>query len=54
MESKITPLFPTDARYQNLQVELMKVLDAEPFVSIEVGAVIGILEFLKWNLINGC
>jgi hypothetical protein len=36
-----------------LQDELYEVINSDRYESVPMGTVIGVLEFLKWNIING-
>jgi hypothetical protein len=52
MTAEIKELRSNDPLTNQLQTELHTVLMQEKFARLQNCAVIGILEYLKWNLIN--
>lgn len=51
----IRPMFPDDGRHaevRRLQDELVAILHLPQFENMSVAEMVGVLEFLKWNLIE--
>lgn len=50
--SNITPLRPVEKLGGELQDELLEVIQRAKYDNMAVSHIVGVLEFLKWNLIN--
>lgn len=53
MDDNIVKLFGEDQLILDLHTELHNVIAKEKYAKMYNGNVVGILEFLKWNLISG-
>jgi hypothetical protein len=52
MSAEIRELRPTDPLTGQLQDELYEIIKKEKFERLQNSTVVGVLEYLKWNLIN--
>ena len=52
--AKVSPLRDENPLPRLLHEQLYDVISEERFESLSVSQVVGVLEFWKWNLINGC
>ena len=48
----IVELRDSDPRLADLQTELYEVISKDKYDHVTMAAIIGVLEFLKWNLIH--
>lgn len=51
-KTNVVELRPNDPLLSQLQSELCAVVDQPKFERLSIASIVGVLEFLKWNLIN--
>ena len=52
VEAQVVSLKPGNPFLNQLQEELMEVIDQEKFGKLSVAETVGVLEFIKFNIIN--